>query len=175
MKKTLSLIMALVMCLSLCACGTKNNSEPSALTVFEIGTAASTDQCEITVSSCNFEEQWRFSDTVVHYEDKCFIVIKFFVRNVGKTNLNLGDVNPVVNYNDGYEFKADFFEYKGNSYSSAFLYSNTGSLEPLSEGKLMTAAIIVPKEVAENTSASLLINFSVPSAEGIQVLSFKVR
>ena len=170
MKKIIGLLLVVGICLSLCACGTSNETE-----TFEIGTAASTDQCEITVTSCDFEDQWRFGDTVVHYEDKCFVVIKFNVRNVGKTTFNLINVTPSVVYDDGYEFKPDFFEYKGNSYSSAFLYSNTGSLEPLSEEKVMTAAIIVPKEVAENTAAPLLLNISVPSNEGMQILSFTVR
>lgn len=192
MKKFLCLFVALVMGLSLCACSGNNGSQETngdtndtetqgeSQIIYEIGDIASSDQCEIDVISFKFEDEWSHLGSYFRSDDDCFLVVEFTIRNIGKETYRESSVYPHVDYNDGYIFDVSDRIYNQSNIRSSitFFYNGAASITevaPLSEKHVMKAAIAVPNEVRDNTSAPLIVYFSVPSTEGQTNLSFRVR
>ena len=201
MKKALSLLLALVMCLSLCACGGDKTNETSNKASNEtttppteeviqnkIGDAVSTDIVEVILTNVTYEA--RFND-VTPKDGYSFVVIEFSMKNVGKNDLkHFPSVNGGssvipgsivwVDYNDGYTFAFDDVVGKdGQNYDdSCFDFPNTyiSDLKPLSDAVAFKIAICVPNEVVENTAAPLAIKFNLMNAAGeTEVASYTVR
>ena len=164
MKKVLALVLALVLVLSLVACGLfvkKSNK------VYSIGDTANTDTTEVFVSNVELD---KVNDLVI---------VIFSVKNIGKTALNSGistikgssvflqDI-PYVDYNDGYEYD-DKDSFGTHSYDT-FL-----DLEPLGKAITITSNIKVPDEVITNTSAPLLVKLRVPNSSRTEEITYKVR
>lgn len=174
MKKILSLVLVLAMCLSLCACGGAN--------YFALGETASTDAVELTLNEVSFgKEQYVNGRNIVSENGKTFMFINFTMKNIGKATL---DYFPTANdkytyvpsaivsvdYNGGYTYFVDnFIDY---STSSPAL----NELEPLGEAATYTVIISVPDEVAENTQAPLLVNFNLVNSKSKgEVVSYTIR
>lgn len=133
MKKTISLLLALVLCLSLCACGggaaaetptteatqpaTTEATEPptEAVSIAAMGEKLSGDNLEITVKSLEFAELLGKDNTTRVFErdvswdkpgdGKVFSIIKFDYTNLAKEEVDMvRDVKITVDYKDGYEF-----------------------------------------------------------------------
>lgn len=140
MKKIISLLLALVLCLSLCACGgdttaetpeteatqpaTTEVTEPptEAINVVALGEKVSGENLEITIKSFEFAEYLGKDNTTRVFErdvswdkpgdGKVFSIFKFDYTNLAKEEVDMvRDVKFTVDYKDGYEF-ASFDESK---------------------------------------------------------------
>lgn len=183
MKKVLALVLALVLVLSLAACGGVGKSADS--TVHSIGDTVKTDVAEVVVKNVSFVDT--FNDCVSD-SDHQYVSVTFSFKNIGKTTISQIDISngftafvyeiPFVDYNNGYCFYVGDVKASGHNYDKS-LYGDertlVDDLEPLSEAKSFTSAIYVPNEVAENTSAPLLIKIYVPKSKGSEVFTYKVR
>lgn len=137
MKKALSFLLALVMCLSLCACGGDENktTEPESTipeatvpptteappVIYKIGDEISTDAMKVVLLNVEFADKYfNHLNMVCDPVDDAytFLVVEFSVQNIGKTNFggfsspNGGKTTEIgdmvaVNYDDGYIFGAD--------------------------------------------------------------------
>lgn len=128
MKKFIALILALVLCLSLCACGGGNNTpetteatEPS-IVKFAVGETASTEVIEFTLDSVEFADHLSLtpgdeyltpiaadaSGGLIPNEGKIFACFSFTVKNIGKVEL-WSTAYRAMNlvYSDGYTFEVD--------------------------------------------------------------------
>lgn len=141
MKKAISLLLALVLCLSLCACGGSNTDTPEttqapttevtetpteapteAINAVNVGEKLVGDNLEITVKSIEFadllgkDNTTRVFERDVSWDDpgdgKVYAIIKFDYTNLAKQEVDMvRDVKITVVYRDGYEF-ASFDETK---------------------------------------------------------------
>ena len=163
MKKVLALILALVLVLSLAACGFVVKKSDK---VYSIGATAKTDTTEIVVSNVKLDD---VNDLVI---------VNFSIRNIGKKALNnyiitikgtstVLDSIPYVDYNNGYE-------YDDNSMGTPS-FDTFSDLEPLGKTITITSKIKVPDEVITNTKAPLLVKVRVPYSGGTEELTYKVR
>ena len=184
MKKVLALLLALVLVLSLAACGgnsdsgkeKKDDTSSQAEKVYSIGDTAKTDTTEIVVSNVQFNNMYNkyYAD-----EGNQYIIVDFSIKNIGKTALTnwittnhgttflLYDI-PYVDYNNGYEFEV----YPHVGHLSLAMFSD---LKPLGKAITITSPIQVPEEVKTNTSAPLLVKLRVPNSTGTEELTYKVR
>lgn len=107
MKKTLALILAIALCLSLCACSgnggqettatTEGSSETTAATtattaapteaapaMYQIGDTARTDIVEVVLNDVSFADTY---SVCTAQEGYTFIVVNYSIKNIGKTEL----------------------------------------------------------------------------------------
>ena len=132
MKKTISLLLALVLCLSLCACGGESNTPETteatqaptteateapteATNSVSVGEKLTGDNLEITVKSVEFADLLGKDNTTRVFErdvswdnpgdGKVYAIIKFDYTNLAKQEVDMvRDVKITVVYKDGYEF-----------------------------------------------------------------------
>ena len=195
MKKVLSLLLALVMCLSLCACGgdASGGGIGGGTTTYKIYDTASTDAVEVKLKSVSYEDEYyiKGKSDAVPANGYTFVVIEFSVKNIGKTDLDYfplpsGNYTYIpgaivcVDYNDGYTFWLDDVKGKnGVTYDENDLYTNyptLNELKPLGETATYKVAICVPYEVVDNTEAPLLIKFYLVKANGrSEVITYTIR
>ena len=195
MKKKLVLLLATLMCISLCACGRSESStnevsventtktDEKEITENEIGDTVSTDVAEVVLLNVSYEDTYGI---VTPKEGYSFVVVDFSLKNIGKTNLApfptqgqgksyvLGDIVS-VDYNNGYTFFVDNVEGKdGSTYNESSMKKTSddlliSDLKPLSDAATAQAAICVPNEVVENTNTPLLIKINLLNSEGEKV------
>ena len=84
-----------------------------------------------------------------------------------------------MDYNDGYIFKVESTSIRGTNYGGT-AFSNhyeekLTDLKPLSKAIECEVAILVPNEVVDNKSATLLIRMSVPNTNTTSELVYSVR
>lgn len=183
MKKTISLLLALALCLSLCACG--GNGTPEAPETTEATEATSTvsmgekltgDNMEITVKSVDFAELLGKDNTTRVFErdvswdnpgdGKVYAIIKFDYTNLAKQEVDMvRDVKITVVYKDGYEFasfdeeKAYIFEDDINGVFRQCCLDTGGyvmELSPLTSGSFFIA-IPVAEMVSTDTKSPIQI------------------
>ena len=191
MKKTISLLLTLVMCLFLCACNSDSESE----NVYEIGEMVSTDAAQLILNSYSFENSYRSIKLGQDgFDEGYFIVLKFTIKNIGKTNLQ----DPVlpdrwsngyfaemvcVDYNDGFLFYCEPISDGTQEWSIKSFYApydiNIHDIKPLSDAIDVETAIYVPKEVVDNTDAPLFAKIALPDSEGghygTEIFTYKIR
>ena len=204
MKRALSLILALMLCLSLCACGGSQTPEttvpPAPETtvpptteahsvVYKIGDAISTDAMKVVLTDVSFTDVYKAYDPVD--DGYSFVVVKFSVQNIGKTELGFFPIPGgstittgkmvAVNYDDGYIFgvsKVNCLN-MGTCFEEHFIdpsRSTVRDLKPLSDAVELEVAIIVPDQVVENTEASLCIRFTLQNSNGdIEEIDYTIR
>ena len=177
MKKALSLFLVLVLCISLCACG--SNNEPI---IYKIGDAANTDVAELVVTKVTYNYDYRPFFNVVPEDGHAFIAIDFTLKNVGKQTWEYVTAHNGSNgkgledmlwldYNDGYIFAIDDInDGRGKYVAAGFFVKPNGFLSdtftPLSPKVECRAVFYVPQEVVTNKDASLLVKFNLPTSEG---------
>lgn len=199
MKKVLALMLALVLVLSLAACGGSSNSEEkktdtsseaqtseavtdvAKATVYSIGDIITTDVAKAAVSKIEFADSFgpcKLSD------DYRFVCVSFSFENIGKNDLYFE--YPYVDYNDGIQFKFENVDQITTDYARSVLLNSNKTLfndnassytiKPLSGEITCTCAICVPKEVVDNKDAPLLVRFRIPTAvDYLQDFAYKVR
>ena len=175
MKKTITLLLALVMCLSMCACGGGKG------TLYAIGDTVSTDCAQLTLEALEFTDTYNSYKNV---DGKIFAVLTFSMKNTGKTKLGYiktveGKIDslmysaiPCIDYNDGYLFSYDDKVGTLELCSTDYPFSD---LEPLSIGEKVEVAILVPHYVADNENDSLLVKMAVPTTKGTKIFVYKIR
>ena len=164
MKKVTSLILALLMCLSLCACGSEKSNN------VYLGVPVTAGDYEFVVTGVEFVSNWNpngdhssyCSPGNVHY------VLHYTVKNIGKEELSALR-NFTLNYADGFAFESAntyFYSFDTNSY-----VANASELPVLSKAKPCQTYFEVPEEVRDNTEQPLKVLFTVCKKEFV----FNVR
>ena len=185
MKKALSLILALVMCLSLCACG--SGSE----TIYNIGDTVKTDMVEIQLTKVVYDYQYPSPYEFLHPPaGKAFIQVSFNIKNIGKTTIETlpakdGEKTSILDslwldYNNGYIFmisKEGITNSLGEiSRGFLFIESYEFPLEPLSSALDCHPVFCVPSEVLTNKAAPLHFSINLPLSDGTYTtMTFKLR
>ena len=184
MKKAMSLILALMMCLSLCACGGEKT------TLATVGTTTGSEIVELTVSDIKFYDgEYPFYS--VEKAGHTFVTVLFTLKNIGKDNLGFwpdvvhgnGTKLPsgilYIDYSDGYKFYcADVRGDDGDNYHVSVFYEGDllDEVKPLGDAIGYAVAICVPNEAIENTEAPLNLNFYLPSSKDKTVtISYDLR
>ena len=174
MKRAITILLALLMVLSLAACGggstTTPTPEPTEAPTpeptpepteepmpeeinLQLNEAATVGGFEFTIKSVEFVDQYSTSapnsSSSIGHKPKvgCFIRVDYFVKNVSKTKRYTPLSSLSIDYNDGYIY---------NAYKSYHSVSSTSSgvesfadMEPLSEGKSCRVYFDVPTEVRD--------------------------
>lgn len=189
MKRIIALLMALLVSISLCACGGGNGvSEPTETTVpsvvkFAVGETASTEVIEFTLDSVEFADHLSLtpgdeyltpiaadaSGGLIPNDGKTFVWFSFTVKNIGKVELwsTAYDTMSLI-YSDGYTFEVDthnnFVRTDDNFY---LLQRRNGilGLDVLSDAQTYRGYIQVPTEVMENAGEPLELKISLRKDE----------
>lgn len=184
MKRTLALLLALVMCLSLAACG--GNSQTSS-TESQGDSVKSTEETE-TVSKdepeiLHLNESVQVGDFELCIRDvrtaekvsigfvtggkqfsptnDYFVCVTYSLKNIGKSSLQANKGLFTLNYADGYKFSCDGNLYLHGSYRN--LYEHGGTQEPFVELQVLgdevyfLEAFDVPAQVVEDTESPLFL------------------
>lgn len=201
MKKYISLLLALVMCLSLCACGggstqpsTDAEQEAAAQTTNDDQAANDeTEGSEIEQINLHLNEKVTFGDLELsivdvrikdsdgysvnystggrHYGGPSVVVI-YSLKNVGKVSARPPQGMLQLNYADGYTFIHDVYINGKNPN----IFENGGvntpdELEILSSEQYYLEAFTVPQEVLDNTNEPLYVTLFADSS----VFRFDIR
>ena len=195
MKKAISLLLALVLCLSLCACGDsndtskENNSEASTMApVAEpteteptesgtielvLGETYSLPLFDITITGFDFTEKATFPEggSFSLRPQNGYVTANLYynVNYTGKTQFFSSGFSPAfIDYNDGYIFNLETFYYYDSGVDA---WLNSGDIDPLCPEFSCKACFFVPLEVSENTDAPLFVKFNI----GDNGVIYKVR
>lgn len=177
MKKALSLILALALCLSLCACGESNNIETTDSTqpttnsevVLKLNEPVTVGNFEITITDVKTVESF-----VVYSElgsrkfgmegsDSYQVVVLYTLKNIGKEEISALENSMSVEYSDGYTFDAHLY-YHNNFNPDIFSVGGTQEgyvkLPALSGEVYFLEAIRVPVEAINNTDEPLKVRLN---------------
>lgn len=169
MKKAISLLLALVMCLSLCACGSSQKGE--------IGTTYTSNGVEFTLNYVEFTDamdNWGGANDnywmplpadasrnqLAHAvspksEDDTICVISYTAKNVSKNDKTIDDRGE-LNYDNGYQYSDGGLTYR---VSATGVWSDLDGgliLKQLKENAYeFRVYMVVPKALVENTDKSL--------------------
>ena len=190
MKKAISLLLALVMCLSLCACGGGNDTpstpdtteatqtptteateaptEPETIELV-IGETYSFPAFDITITGFDFTQKATFPDgdgfNLVPQDGYVTANLYYDVKYTGKTTFHSSYLSPAwIDYNDGYVFNLETFYYYDSGVDA---WLNSGDIDPLTPEFSCKACFFVPLEVSENTDAPLFVTFKIGDIEAI--------
>lgn len=196
MKRTLSIILALVMCLTLAACGKENNlsesTEASQSITEKNEVPVETEENEeielymnestvigdfeimITyvrfVSSYSLNKAYNQSNGTLYRGN--FLQIDYSIKNVSKTTKNLPMKCMTVDYDNGYIFEI-YKSYKGVSrYTTGT--ENSEELAPLSNAVNCRAYFELPTEVNDSPK-SLCARIKVSDGDGTAEAVFNMR
>lgn len=175
MKKWLSIVLALSLCLSLCACsidlsGTENDSPT--VQQAEFGDVVMMGDMELVMSGDILTATQVNSDTSCHNafmttdlsvgnsvdiasDGYILVVISYTIKNVGKEKTVFAELAG-LNYNDGYIYdaKEQYFSMSDPTYSWTLFTSSGVYVNPLTTLECK-AYLSVPEEVFSNTEAPL--------------------
>lgn len=174
MKKALTLILTLVLCLSLCACGGSKNVNLgdtvkkgiAQITIKDIQ-MANTNYVIANNTSDNFlspiaEDDLQLDDNYIKSakEDEAPIVITMVIENVGKNDLTIHPFDYVINYDKGNKYSADTcYVQVENTGWTKFDSANPLKLEKAISGATeIRIAVWVPNVIIDST-ASLTLDF----------------
>lgn len=160
MKKILALILAVILCLTLCACGGNNSGN-----IIYSDEAFTIGDYEITITDTEFVDNW---DPNGDCKEACskgnvHFVVHYTVKNIGKTKVNVPYKMLKLVYNNEYEFKekdgfGGTYYYSFDTHSFVF---NANELSTLSQAKPCQTCIEVPVEVRDNKDAPLRLEVTV--------------
>ena len=196
MKKALSLILALVMCLSLCACG--GNEDGTAVEEqkkYSVNETAISSRFECSLKQVSFAERVEVGDyssgymlpatedTTISRPAKSGSVLLCFTANLKYTgtttiqNMCFGNGSSAIGFYATYdtEYKYTTFvasRYENFGWERYVIYDGRGSYDcsftPLSNDTLTVRAYIeLPAVVAENTDKPLDITINLGSDEAV--------
>ena len=189
MRRTIALALALLICLYLCACGSRNiaeitNIEETSIVTEEtisepdsielvLGETYSLPLFDVTITGFDFTEKATFPEggsfTVTPKAGYVTANLYYDVKYTAKAALDSSWLTPgFLYYDDGYSFILEKFYYYDASFDS---WLNSGTIDPLTPEFPCKACFFVPVEVSENAEASLYIQFDVGNKEAI----YKVR
>lgn len=196
MKKTFSLVIALVLSLSVSACNGEIHS-PSKNKMHRIGDVVRSDAMEVILTDIEHADTYtttysgKNDEVIPRDEEYQFIIVEFSVKNIGGTELRAFPSPPgeitnwitemvTVDYNNGYTFYIDDVHATNHTIYSAPNFQSprihTSQLKVLGEAKTAEVAILVPDEVIENTKAPLRIKFSLPTSTGnVEEVFYTIR
>ena len=190
MKKAISLLLALVLCLSLCACGggndapntpetteatqaptaeaTEVSTEPETIELV-IGETYSFPAFDITITGFDFTEKATFPDggsfSLRPQDGYVTANLYYDVKYTGKATYYSSYLSPFyIDYNDGYMFNLETFYYYDSGVDA---WLNSGDIDPLTPEFPCKACFFVPLEVSENTDAPLFVKFMIGDTEAI--------
>ena len=168
MKKTLTLILALVLCLSLCACG---GTKPSSDVSFKIGEAITIDGFEIVVDEFEYRELPEVA-TTSNKPLKGFGT-KVTVKNISKENRFFDYTKVKLFYDDGFLFETDN-HYTCLTDGVLYLWGEddaNSNLNPLTEQTYFFAFIGVD-DILDNPDKTLALLFTETDKNGNEVKYF---
>lgn len=190
MKKTISLLMALVLCLSLCACGGESNTSSADNTPtaqeLSIGDIITTDIIEFSLTRVEFADQlkhttfstgqqpdteymlptteYQSNKTFVADEGYTFLSYSYSLKYTGKEEIEVETAMGIsADYNNGYTFEVWSDAYMWSNYISIDGDTKLKPLDPPGEGR---GCMKVPEEVSTNSTVPLKINISIPNGDG---------
>ena len=197
MKKAISLLLALVLCLSLCACGGNTEKEtPTETSAPEQTTQPTQAETEPTVPEAKdliLGETYSFGDydiTITNFDftakaenpekgkggnlipssGKTVANIYFNVKYNGKSAISYPSFFCQVVYGDGYTFNSERVWYYANDVDA---WLNVGKIEPLTPEFGNVVSFFVPEEVRDNQENTLSVFFYNSGTEPFAV--YKVR
>ena len=175
MKKVLALVLALVLVLSLAACGGSGEkkedtadkteateSEDQGYKEIKIGETYSVpDFADITITKFDFSEEATSpdSDGINLRPNDGYVCANIYydVKYIGKSKADSSEFKPGwLDYNDGYVFNLETFYYYNTGIDS---WLNLGEIDPLSPEFSCKACFFVPVEVKNNEGNPLCIGF----------------
>lgn len=170
MKKFLALAMAMIILISLSACGqgviiSNNENSNDAVVIqqeekkeekkFEVGEKITIGNIELIINSVDITYDVLPDDTsgfYTHYEadaGKVYISVDVDVVNKGKQNLPCDEIGKMIaDYNNGYRYSG-FVVVKDDT--TGFTYANITSIDPL-ETQGIKWLIECPEEVGESSN-----------------------
>ena len=186
MKRLLAIMLTLVLCLSLCSCGGKEEAESTTETsventkIYNVGETITTEQVEFTILKFGFynclsnfgdesfltpieendedAELYYVDDNPFNVDDEHIMLqFEYEYKNIGKEKFNEIDTFS-LEYSDGYVF--DDVEGTGQAKDGSFC--GLGDIEPLSDKVYARAEVKLPKEVMENESEPIIIKVNLP-------------
>lgn len=174
MKRWLSLLLALVMCLSLCACS--SSKQVNLGDTVKKGIAQITIK-DVQMANTNYvianntaddflspiaEDDLQLGDNYIKSveEDEAPVVITMVVENIGKSDLTIHPFDYVINYDNGNKYSSDTcYAQVENSGWTKFDSVNTLTLEKVTSGATeIRIAVWVPNVIIDST-ASLTLDF----------------
>ena len=178
MKKTISLLLALVLCLSLCACGTdeqENTSsnttetsvyQPAEISLNEVITAGN---YEFSITKTEFVDRYNNGSFVEACEEgNVHFVVSTTFRNIGKKEVYVPNSFLTLEYGDGYTFSPEDTYHLSTSTGS--FVSNCNELPVMSEAKPCNTIFEVPKAVQENNDEQLKLIVNISGIEYVYIL-----
>ena len=170
MKKTISIFLALVLCLSLCACG---GSKAIALGQTFTYVGRDVVLLDVEVSNCTYVKGNKqaddflspfepdIGDQFIRSADKteCPIVITFTVKNNSKQDMYVSPNQFEIDYQNGFKYYAKeiYARLDGKNWKD-YDELTTLPLEKLTSGTVEVRTVVwVPKEVVEDTDGSLVL------------------
>lgn len=185
MKRIIFLLLALVMCLSLCACGGNDapstpeaSEEPTTtpveednITLVELNEPFTIGDYEFVINQCSYKESlepklWVQLQSLMSKSEH-YVEIDFTITYKGKTAV-WGHTQDwySLNYNDGYILTDGHGLYEDASFSSGWeAVSVSTEFQPMSEAKTCKWFFAVNKEVVTNESAPLLFVINIDGEE----------
>lgn len=172
MKKITSLLLTLIMCLSLCACGGNETTDTNETT--ETSVEETADNIELVLNETYSMPLFDITITGFDFTDKAsdpsgdgpnilpkngYVCANLYydVKYTGKSTIDSSYLEPLLlDYNDGYTFLRERFYY----YDAAFdAWLNSGDIDPLTDEFSCKACFFVPEEVRDNEEAPIFIDF----------------
>ncbi len=158
MKKLLALILAVVLCFLLVACG--GNTSDNVVYLDETITIG---DYEITITDTEFVDNWNPNGDSKEFcsEGNVHFVVHYTVKNVGTSKVYAPYKMLKLVYNNDYEFYEDAFDTYYYSFDTNSFVVNDNELAPLSQAKPCQTCIEVPAEVKENADSPLKLEITV--------------
>lgn len=171
MKKLMALLLTVIMCLFLIACG--GSKEVKLGQTVEKGIAQLTVK-DVTLGESNYVKANTYADDFLTpiakddlelgdsfvkslNEDEGSVVITMIVENVGKNDLNIKPFDFVVNYDNGNEYSSDVcYAQVENGGWTKF---ETLELEKVTSGAVEMKIVVWVPDVVIEDSASLTLDF----------------
>lgn len=177
MKKVVSLILALMMCLSLCACGETQKQ-------YSFGESITTDMFVFTPHFDGFSKElsnWNDENIMTPngggvgtsrnpYEADSGKVMMYFsgtVEYIGNSKENEWfKYTATANFDNGYIYTADSSfgcAYTESKYLKGWEFGNSFRFEPLADNQMRNVRfhIEVPEQVEKGTDKSLIVTFNI--------------
>ena len=179
MKKIMSVLLALVISLTLCACGSDAPeatefqempivteapaTEPTEPEIIElvIGETYSLPAFDITITGFDFTQKATFPDgegfNLVPKDGYVTANLYYDVKYTGKTTFYSSYLAPSwLDYNDGYIFNLETFYYYDTGLDA---WLNSGEIDPLTPEFSCKACFFVPAEVMNEEANPVVISF----------------
>ena len=175
MKKLLALLMIVVLCFSLCACGSgllgeslkevqlgetvKNGITQIMITDIELGNSNYVSANPFNYLAPVSKDDLDIGDSFIKSldEDDGSVVITAIIENVGKEDLNINPSDFVVNYDNGNEYSSDYCY--AQLETGEWEEFDTLTLEKVTSGAVEMKIVVWVPNVIIDDSASLTLDF----------------